>query len=435
MRRVLIVSPHFPPVNAPDHQRARMALPYFREFGWDPAVLAVDARYVEAPRDELLLQTVPPDAPVYRVPAIDQALSRKIGLGNLGLRALPTVLGKGRQLIKEHRFNLVYISTAMFAVAATAPNWRRKFGTPFIVDFQDPWLNTYYVERPHVARPRKYWFAHAVDRLLEPWTMAKAAGATAVSEAYCKTLVTRYPNLRGRCLTVPFGASEGDRRLAREIEFQNTFFNRHDGLVHGVYVGVVAPSMASTIDSTMAAFADGLRKHPNLFANVRLHFIGTSYAPPDVAKPFVLPRAAQAGVLGYVTESTSRVPYFGALRLLEEADFLLIPGSDDPRYTASKIYPYILAQKPMLAVFHRQSSVVDVLRKTNAANVVAFETNTDPTTLRSEVARQWSRLLERIPFTPDTDWAAFEPFTAREMTRKLCAFFDRMVDSSRAVGR
>ena len=39
--RVLIVSPHFPPVNAPDHQRVRMSLPYLGEFGWEGHVLAV----------------------------------------------------------------------------------------------------------------------------------------------------------------------------------------------------------------------------------------------------------------------------------------------------------------------------------------------------------------------------------------------------------
>src|SRR5947199_388222 len=58
-RRVLIDSPHFPPVNAPDHQRARMALPFFKEFGWEPTVLAVDANHVEAVRDPFLSQTVP----------------------------------------------------------------------------------------------------------------------------------------------------------------------------------------------------------------------------------------------------------------------------------------------------------------------------------------------------------------------------------------
>ncbi len=48
MRRVLIVSPHFPPTNAPDHQRVRMSLPYFQENGWEPVVLAVTADGVSA---------------------------------------------------------------------------------------------------------------------------------------------------------------------------------------------------------------------------------------------------------------------------------------------------------------------------------------------------------------------------------------------------
>jgi hypothetical protein len=35
MKRVLVVTPRFPPVNAPDHQRARLMLPFLREFGWE----------------------------------------------------------------------------------------------------------------------------------------------------------------------------------------------------------------------------------------------------------------------------------------------------------------------------------------------------------------------------------------------------------------
>ena len=41
MKRVLIVSPHFPPVNAADMHRARMVLPFLRENGWEAEVLAV----------------------------------------------------------------------------------------------------------------------------------------------------------------------------------------------------------------------------------------------------------------------------------------------------------------------------------------------------------------------------------------------------------
>ena len=54
MKNVLIISPHFPPVNAPDMQRVRMALPYLKENDWNPIVVAVDEKYVEGFRDTLL---------------------------------------------------------------------------------------------------------------------------------------------------------------------------------------------------------------------------------------------------------------------------------------------------------------------------------------------------------------------------------------------
>jgi len=47
LKKFLIVSPHFPPINAPDMQRVRMSLPYYRRCGWDPEVLTVDERWQE----------------------------------------------------------------------------------------------------------------------------------------------------------------------------------------------------------------------------------------------------------------------------------------------------------------------------------------------------------------------------------------------------
>ena len=42
LRRVLFVSPHFPPINAPDAQRIRTMLPYLESLGWEAEVLAVE---------------------------------------------------------------------------------------------------------------------------------------------------------------------------------------------------------------------------------------------------------------------------------------------------------------------------------------------------------------------------------------------------------
>src|SRR5438552_15792398 len=88
--RVLIVSPHFPPVNAPDMQRIRMSLPHFSEFGWEPYVLAV-APTGDEPLDPLLVETVPSDTKVERVRAIPAAVSSRVGIDNIALRALPSL--------------------------------------------------------------------------------------------------------------------------------------------------------------------------------------------------------------------------------------------------------------------------------------------------------------------------------------------------------
>src|SRR5882724_13534753 len=107
--RVLIVSPHFPPINAPDHQRIRMALPYLSEFGWDATVLAVDARYVEGVRDPLLEKTIPAGIPVVRTRALSPKWTRMFGVGSLALRALMFLRLAGNKLLAgEPKFDVIF---------------------------------------------------------------------------------------------------------------------------------------------------------------------------------------------------------------------------------------------------------------------------------------------------------------------------------------
>src|SRR3954447_5347133 len=86
-RRVLIISPAFPPMNAPDLQRARMSLPYYRENGWEPIVLTVDPAVLDGSREEALLTTIPAGIHIHRCGALPLKASRIFGLGNLGLRS------------------------------------------------------------------------------------------------------------------------------------------------------------------------------------------------------------------------------------------------------------------------------------------------------------------------------------------------------------
>ena len=76
MQTVLIVSPHFPPLSTPDMQRVRMSLPFFSRFGWKPIVLAVQPEFVEGVLDPLLMETVPPEIEIHRLPALPPSRRR-----------------------------------------------------------------------------------------------------------------------------------------------------------------------------------------------------------------------------------------------------------------------------------------------------------------------------------------------------------------------
>ena len=435
MNRVLIVSPHFPPVNAADMHRVRQSLPYFREFGWDATVVAVEPDDIEMPRDEDLLATVPVDADVRHVRAFDYHLTRKVGVGNVAFRSAWQYRRAVDRVLAGGAVDLVYFSTTAFPIAALGPYWKRRWGVPFVVDVQDPWRSDHYLDVPKDQRPPKFWLAYQLDAMLEPFAMRQAAGIVSVSEAYCRTLRSRYPNLTPEaCAVIPFGGAEGDVDALDTLDLPARFFEAGDGHLHVVYVGRGGHDMARAARGVFGALADGLAERPDLWDPVRLWFIGTDYAPEGKGKKTLEPLARELGVGDRVSEYPARVPYFEALDLLRRADMVVLPGSDDPAYTASKLYPYILSRRPMLAVFNGQSSVVDVLRRTGAGEAVTFGSGDDAAALRRDVRAAWERVLERLPFTPDTDWEAFAPYTAREMTRRQAAFFDQTLARVAAAG-
>lgn len=436
LRNVLIVSPHFPPINAPDHQRVRMALPYLEEFGWKPTIVAVAPEYVEGSQDALLLESLPVNARVIRSRALSQRWVRWAGVGALSYRALAGVRRAAEDVLTGERIDLSFFSTTQFSFMNLGARWLEEFGVPYVLDFQDPWLSDYYAEHP-LQRPPGGRFKYAVSRWLarrnEPRAVRGARHVVAVSGAYVEALRRRYPDVPAdRFTTLPFGALEADFDLARTPAARQTGFDGGDGLEHWVYAGRGGQDMEFAVRAFFLALRRFLDESPDMESRLRIHFFGTDYAAEGRARKTVEPLALACGVSAVVSEETRRLPYFTTLRCLLEAQALFVPGSDDPGYTASKIYPYVLARKPLLAVFHRQSSVVGVLRGATAGTVVPFDSASSVESIADEIYRQWFAGWPQP--IPKTDWSVFEQHSAREMTRKLCEVFDRAIET-RAAGR
>lgn len=428
MKKVLIISPNFPPINAADMHRVRQSLQYFPQMGWQPTVVAVEPAFVEMSEDPILLETFPIDSEIIRIKAWPAQKTRKFGLGNLGYRSLKFFRETCNPLIRKNRYDLIYFSTTAFPVMVLGRYWKKKFGIPFIIDMQDPWRNDFYLDKPAHERPPKFMIAYTMDKYMEAYAMKKVDGIISVSAGYPKTLMERYPNIKPEmCTVIPFGGASIDFEVLEKAQLKNPLFTRDKETINFAYIGRGGHDMTAAVSGIFSALKQGLRAYPDLFARVRFYFVGTSYAADGQGQKTIEPVAARFGVEKQVTEITNRLPYFTALQVLQDADILIIPGSTDTNYTASKLYPYILANRPLIAVFNENSSVVDILGKTKSGTCVTFK-NDDPV---EEIGRKTLEVMHdflvKIPFTPDTDWNEFEPYTAREATRRQVEFFNKII--------
>lgn len=401
-----------------------MALPYFKEFGWEPLILKVDPDEQEGIKDAQLALTIPKEVRTWQAGCIPKSVTGWMGLRNVGLRSFCHLASMGSRIIKSEQPALAFFSTTMFPVMAIGPYWRGRHSLPYVLDFQDLWINDYYDRKwlPPPGGRGKHSIGQLMARLLEPTLLKYVSRVVTVSAGYQDALLDRYSALRPAQFEVlPFGASECEFASVASLGVSQRIFAARDGYEHWVYVGAAGPYMAFALTAFFKAVAMAAAKDQSLRERVRIHFVGSDYAPGKLSRKMVTPLAVAAGVADMVSEHSERIPYFEALCCLQDADALIVPGSDDPGYNASKIYPYVLARKPLLAIFHEASGVVPFLRKTRAGVVVTFKTNDDVFGIANAISSSW---FDQELLPPPLDWAAFEPYTVREMTRTLCGLFD-----------
>lgn len=355
MKRVLIVSPHFPPANAPDMQRVRVSLPYFVQAGWDVTVLTVDDPTPTAPLEPELEATVPAGVRIERVHCLSRRWTGWFGLNNVALRALPFLFRAGCRLLAGRRYDVVYFSTTMFIVLPFGRIWKMFYGVPYVIDLQDPWVSDYY-DRPGVPRPPggwKYSVAQALGRALEGWTMRGVSHLIVVSQKYLDVLRARYPELQAMPGTeLPFGAPDPDLRVAAKRMASRAPLLPPGG-VRLAFAGALGPGMLVAVEVLFA----GLAAARQAGVPVSAHFFGTSYSSVN-AVPATLDLAARAGVAEWVHETPGRLRYFDALQVTLEADANLLFGSTDLAFTPSKTLALLATGRPVVALAPSGSALV-----------------------------------------------------------------------------
>lgn len=433
MRRVLMVSPHFPPDTSAGTHRVRLLAPHLPAWGWDPTVVTAAESGYEGRLDPDLAALVPEWLRVVRAPIVPVELTRAIGLGDLGLRAFLGLLKTCHRLLTRERFDALFITIYPTYPAAMGRILKRRHHVPFVLDYQDPWVGAWgsVVGGGKDGVPDfKSRMTRAIALRLEPGVVRAADGITAVSARTYEDVLRRIPGASPRaCAAIPIGFDDADLAHLQAAPRPNRWFDRGDGRVHVCYVGTLLPTGHEVLRAVFGGLARLRDRSPESFARLQLHFLGTSNLRQADAPGRVLPIAREMGVDAVVTEEPARLDYLDALNVQVQAQAILLIGSMEPHYTASKVFPALLAGRPLLAVYHAASSVVHILDGRAATDVFTFSSD-DPSRLVPGIAEAWQRLIDRAatggdgPDPISGDDRRIRQWSAKVLAGELARVFD-----------
>ena len=439
MRRVLMVSPHFPPDSSAGAHRVRLLAPHLRTFGWEPTVVTVDPRDYEGQLDPRLAELVPPSLRVVRCRAWPARWTRLTGIGDLGLRAFRNLYKVCHRLLASEHFDVLFVTLLPGYPALLGHLLKPRFGLPFVLDYQDPWVGAWGLTVGGGRGGKPDLKSRATRNLascLEPWAVRAADAITAVSTGTFQAILERNPAMRHiPCTAIPLGGEAADFEYLRSKAPTNQYFDPRDGNFHLCYVGTLLPLGFETLRAFLHATGLLKKRRPEQFRRLRLHFFGTSNQRDRNAPRRVIPVAKEFEVVDCVTEVAPRIDYLDALTVLAQANGILMMGSSEKHYTASKLYPGLHARRPILAVYHEASSVVDILRSAGRPPNIRMVTFDDVHCAESQAEALYCELSAMLS-DPEYDAAAVHmeavaEFSAEHLAGNMAEVFNSVVQSDR----
>lgn len=382
-KNILMVAFHFPPQSGSSGiLRTLNFVKYLPENGWQPVVLTASASAYAEQRNDLI-SSIPSQTKVVRGFALDAARHLSIG-GKYPLAlALPDRWSSwwlggvwaGLQLMREQRPDVLWstypISTAHWIGSTLA----RFSGLPWVVDFRDPMVSAGY---PADGWQRRIWST------LERRVMQQATMCVFTTQRAACAYAQRYPAMAQKCQVIENGFEEEIFETVQPHRLDipaDSLLMLHSGLI---YPKDRNPSQFFA--AVQSLLATGQLDRDKLRIRFR--------APQHGAE--VSAFAAQYG-LQDVVEVAPPIPYQEAIAEMMGADALIVfQGSAFNAQIPAKIYEYIRAQRPVLALLDPAGDTAAQLEQFKEA---VFQANIDNEESIASCLLTWLQCLQSFEFS------------------------------------
>ncbi len=343
MRSVLVVTFCFPPWGLGGAVRVAKMVKYLPQAGWRPVVLTARSEYYDPPLDETLLAEIPagtvvertaaflpkrkalPEggAPVTPPPALLRWAVRLLAVPDLQLAWIPALLKHGEALARREGCEAVMAVGPPHSVLLGGALLARRLDLPLVLDLKDPWVGNAGLSPPG---PRRW-----VEPLLERWVMGRSSHVTTATDIHRRDLLERHPCLfRSRVSWLANGFDPED--------FAGPTPASSGALVHGGYLG-----WGRDVTPFLEGLEDFLNARPQERPKTRVRFLGPVPAPLAEA----VRRLGLEDVVS-LAGTVSRSQYLAEIRAARA--LLLFPTTRIPDAVPGKLYEYLAARRPILAV-------------------------------------------------------------------------------------
>ncbi len=422
MKKILIISPHYPPSNLAAVHRSRLFAQHLPSFGWDPIILNVHEKYYEEELDWDLQRLLPIGQRIEKVSAFKLTKPRLIG--DIGLRAFYQLRRRALEIIKNEKIDFVLIPIPSFYVSLLGPYLHKKTGVKYGIDYIDPWVHNFPGSDKIFSR---HWFSTKLSKILEPIAVKHASLITGVAKSYYQGVLDRNPALSQTCIfdSMPYGGEQNDHQAVKDLSLLPYLF-KNSKKVKLVYAGAILPNSYSIINGIFKTISE----NKTIFSDVEIHFIGTGKSINDFTNHCVKDMASLYGIWeSVIFEHPKRIPYLDVLAHLSASNGILIIGSTEAHYSPSKLYQALLSNRPIFALLNKESPAIDILNSSDLSVMLDVNEEFDAETFSVSFLKTYATYNNLIKTFNNTNIVHYSSsnWSAKSVTGKLARLLGRVV--------
>jgi len=421
MRNVLIISYYFNQTENIGSVRVRGLVKYLPEFGWNPVVLTIKSSAItekkhgiyETPYEDTLIlwkkrlglplhKTLKENYnfPTYKekntvVDTLIHFWEEIFIYPDSTINWSVSAIKKGDELLKETHFDAILSSIRPPTSHIIAKELVKRKKIPWIADFRDLWTENHTI---HQSRIRNFF-----EKRLEQNTLSSANVLITTSHSLSEKLKKLHKNKKVCAITNGFDPEQVNPGIPLTKKFSITYTGY-------VYKGRQDPEPLFRV---LKDLIDEKMIDPT---TIEVHFFGYD-------KGWLLSESKKYN-LGKTVQIHGQISRDDSIQKQRESQVLLLLTWDDPRekgiYTG-KIFDYLAAKRPILAIGLHGDVVSDLLNKTRAGVHVSTDTE-----IKEQILTLYREFKENGFASYSGVPSEIEKYSHREMARKFAAVLEEV---------